>query len=106
MRRGVGVGAPSLQLELLTVSNDEGRFAFTEHPAGRFMLAASNPYGRWRTLWAEVAARFDENVFQTGAWILPDERPSRATWKRFSKAASHRCTSVLAALARRRMPGE
>jgi hypothetical protein len=75
MRRGVGVGAPSLQLELLTVSNDEGRFAFMELPAGRFMLAASNPYGRWRTLWAEDAARFDENVFLTGAWILTDERP-------------------------------
>ena len=42
-RTVVRLSGSTLQFDLLTVSNDEGRFAFTGLPAGRFALAASKP---------------------------------------------------------------
>ena len=44
----------------------------------------------------------DQAVFQTGAWILPDERPLSPSWRRSSRPASHRSTSASAACARRK----
>ena len=42
-RAVVQLSGSNLGLDLLTVSNDEGGFAFTGLPAGRFALAASKP---------------------------------------------------------------
>ncbi len=42
-RTVVRLSGSTLQFDLLAVSNDEGRFAFTGLPAGRFALAASKP---------------------------------------------------------------
>jgi len=58
---------------------------FTDRP----WLAADPTLAPW-------AGSPDLDVVQTGAWILPDERPFRPSWSRFWTPGPHRCTWVSA----------
>ncbi len=72
-------------------SSDVRSYIFTDRP----WLAADPTLAPW----PDPA---DEAVFQTGAWILTDERPLSPSWRRSSTLASRRSTSVSAASACRR----